>query len=186
MSVVSGQLRSYYGSMSIFKLSNKRGFVLAVIAGFWGVLLWVMPFYAGFSGPGKWVCYLVGVVLLTASLWEAFWELDKLLGQSDAYKELRNGGLLIFPALVIHLITEYVPISGHPPMLNFLGPTYALLRIVVLVLLLFGAVPTFSGLARLPDEMRESSENTEATVTVLAFAGALLPLLGAIISALWR
>jgi len=124
------------------------------------------PQYAGLGDPGRWIVYAVGGVSFLIGAVGTAIEVGGV--SSQGFLHALHLLVLLAVAAGLHLLTVYVPMPG--------GFDTAL-RLVAYVLVLPWSILATLGLVRAIDALPTPTSRTDAILTLLAFLGAILPIL---------
>ena len=159
---------------------NKHdGVALAVSAAAWGALFWIIPSDVGFSGSLMWFCYVAGAVCIAVSFGGALMEMENLTGH-EAFGWLGVGALFLVAAILLHLANIMFSFAGFWEVATkLLAYGFDMLGIPFI---LFGvsAMTSKPPEDKPSDPQKPQGSRKEALLTILSFASALIPILGAV------
>lgn len=147
---------------------------MGVVFYLWSTLFFVAPLYAGVEGSGRLVLYVIGMFWFLMGCVGFGYEVYGLSKRSEQFLLLLYVVVLLALAALLHLLTVYIPLG------DFL---FTVMRLVAAVLGLPLSLLLLLGVAGFIDELPAPTNRSDATLTVLAFIGALLPIVVSVFSA---
>lgn len=140
----------------------------------WSAIFFIAPLYAGVESSGKFVLYIGGIFCFLMGCVGFGYEVYGLSKRSEQFLLLLYVLVLLTLAALLHLLTVYIPVGDS---------LFTAMRLVAVGLGIPLSLLLLLGFAGFLDALPAPTNRTDAILTVLAFLGALLPIVVSIFSA---
>jgi hypothetical protein len=147
---------------------NPYRFAIAVTFLVFSAFSYIAPAYAGVEDSWRWIIYAVGIFFFLFGCVGSAIEVGSVYGGTENFRLAVYVIVLFAVAAVLHLTTVYIPMPN--------GLIVAL-RLIVYALGLPWLILAWLGAVRLIEALPAHTNWTHAILTILAFLGALLPIL---------